>query len=282
MELNQIREKIEEIFPKYKHHWFELMEDGTTDVASEKHLIGIMSQEILRDLNSIKVFRTQNFKTRHIKKLISELQKKMNDRNEVSDSQLTYAVGKMNVDHILRDAENVFGFSITRYQPQIDFWKWYLSELEQPEPPAAEIPADVKPDPTAGETGSKNPLSVLSQRQLALWVFYRQHPKAGEMEDFENMVDVTSEINTKKKAIFSFAEKIPKKDGSKRAGQRFEDEWRALDKEWKESKYKNFEAPTKNNLDDHRAILNHLDRNSKAYQLAQNTIDKIEQNLVTP
>ncbi len=138
-------------------------------------------------------------------------------------------------------------------------------------------PIDGKEAPATGPA-DQNPLSVLSQRQLALWVYYRQHREAKEMEDFENMG-----FPTKKKAIFSFAESIPKADGSKRSGQRFEDEWRNLDKKWldeykEETKLKNFEAPTIENEEDHREILKHLEPSSKAYGLANETLEKI----VTP
>lgn len=128
MELNQIREKIEEIFPKYKHHWFELFEDGTTDEASERFLIGITSEEIHKDFNAISVLQTPNAMVTFIKKLITDLQKSLNDAKAKADSDFTYAIGKVNVESTLKQAERILGSANTRYQTKIDFWEWFLSE----------------------------------------------------------------------------------------------------------------------------------------------------------
>ncbi len=283
MELDQIREKIEEIFPKYKHHWFDLFPNSSSNEASERVIITSIVEEIRPKYQKLEIIKGSDKES--AKKEILEVIEKLKNYSVQAVRKFMEVPERRWMENSLMHYERDWKFDKVKIEVQIGFWEWYLSEHlvqnktvkatnEKEEPPTA-VFSNVKQDPATSPAG-QNPLSVLSQRQLALWIFYRQ--QAGEMERFENMG-----FPTKKKAIWSFAESISKEDGTKRSGQGFYDEWRILNKKWpdkynQESKLKNFEAPTKENKDDHREILKHLEPNSNAYNLAKNISEKI----VTP
>ena len=264
MVLAQVREKIEEVFPKYKHHWFDLMEDGATDTASENFLIGLASQEVFQLLEISAALKTESAKLDFIKSAIGEIQGQLKaERDEYSKGLETASKEHQSTTAKIwaRDAEKILGFSIARFQVKIDFLEWFLSEKienikEVKEPnESSELPTIVASNDEqtlSTEPPKQIPLSSLTYRQLALWCHYWQ--KAGEMERFD------------KQAAFDFAKRHEKD------GQNF------YQKYWLTAS-QTVEKVSSRNLNDHETILPHLKSSFKAHRLAQDAFDFLKQKI---
>jgi hypothetical protein len=131
-------------------------------------------------------------------------------------------------------------------------------KMPEPEAPGAaqpEIPPAGNDCTNTATTSPNGPLSSLSNRQLALWRYYME--EAGEVERF----------GTYKKKVFEFA-----KQHLKEKGQSF------YQKYWLKIRH-TYNKASRYNLKDHKAILPHLDKATKAFTLAQRTLEKLSNQL---
>lgn len=177
MELNQLREKIEEIFPKYKKPYFdyrietiEKLEDveirklNLDNLKNEENsLIGMITETIkgkLLDFNENKDLAPEVTKNEVIELIRNFEKKEKAEQKKLYDKKYNWREYKKEI-HIIDGKEKEVPVEIKRSYKNfylngkiqreviIEFWNWYLKEnFGDTEPPAAVAPTNDTAEPT--------------------------------------------------------------------------------------------------------------------------------------
>lgn len=126
MDIAEIKNQIEKIFPNYSNYWFDLMEDSEYDEETKRMLIGLISEEIAIQFKSINGLKNKDSKVILIEEIIKQLEAELEKANE------DYLAFAKQLKHKIYDeiysiqAERNKFFVWTKNKPKIEFWKWYL------------------------------------------------------------------------------------------------------------------------------------------------------------
>lgn len=291
MTVKEYTEKIEHFFSKHKHRWFDFFNgNDPSRKDAERALLSPIKESISSLLKTVRIYESDlpGVMAEKVKGRIESLEKAIEETAKRLDTSNDPAILKEYEDNAGEDkdlrsferdgkkmyfkevrsnqSEQDFGHCLATKLPEIDFWKWYLEEkfeqFEQPkkdEPPAAD--GSKKDLPT--DQPANNPLSKLSQRQLALLLFYRQ--EAGEVDRFK----------AKEAELQKIADETPL-NGKKRGMKNLQKAFNAIahPKTGKDHRHE----PKKTNMEDHAAILECLKDFPNAWEMTIQAISEIEKN----
>lgn len=153
MTVKEYTEKIEHFFSKHKHRWFDLF-NGTDTYReqSERALLSPIKESIFSLLETVRIYENDlpGIMTEKVRERIESLEKAIEETAKRLDTSNDPAIQKefeVNAGENkelrlferdgkklyfkevrLNQSERDFGYCLATKLPEIEFWKWYLSE----------------------------------------------------------------------------------------------------------------------------------------------------------